>query len=62
MSVKSKYVEIKTIHIFAIHKLLHYQFKSEFTIKKKVLLKQDRQCTYDVTMRRVRAAIVAVEK
>jgi len=26
------------------------------------IVKQDRQCTYDVTMRYVRATIVAVEK
>jgi len=26
------------------------------------ILKQDRQCTYDVTLRRVRETIVAVEK
>jgi len=34
----------------------------KWAAKRKFWIKQDRQCTYNVTMRRVRVTIVAVEK
>jgi hypothetical protein len=40
---------------------MHTRYKTH-TVKNLKCLKQDRQCTYNVTLRRVRATIVAVEK
>ena len=46
----------------SVHIIRSAVLASAFGISKSELIKQDRQCTYNVTLRGVRATIAAVEK
>ena len=35
---------------------------AQYSLRENIKTNQDKQCTYNITMRRVRATIVAVEK